>query len=76
VKEDFMHAERCLDLLANEEMWTLARDEDNIVTYCQDSATEFLVRGEAVIRTSIFVLLALFSENDLLPNMYDLMQNP
>lgn len=70
LRADVADAERCLELLSDYSLWTKVRDESNIVTYCRDSSTEFLFRGEVVVQCSLFVLIALFSEDDLLPNLY------
>lgn len=70
LREEVNDAERCLELLSDYSEWTRARDEDNIVTYYRDSQSEFLVRGEAVIQASIFRILVMFSEEDLLPLLF------
>lgn len=70
LKEEVIDAERCLELLSDYSLWKRARDEDSIVTYYRDSDTEFLVRGEVVIQTSVFRILAMFSEEDLLPSLF------
>lgn len=70
LREEVSDAERCLELLSDYSLWTRARDEDSIVTYYRDSQSEFLVRGEAVIQASVFRILAMFSEEDLLPMLF------
>lgn len=70
LREEVTDAERCLELLSDYSMWTRARDEDNIVTYYRESDSEFLARGEVVIQASIFRILVMFSEEDLLPMLF------
>ena len=53
-------------MLADLDSWELIKDEDDIATFSKGSSNEFIVRAEMIVESSIFPILSLFSEIDLI----------
>jgi hypothetical protein len=54
-----------LHLLGSFDEWALVREEDDIATFSRGAGTEFFVRAEMILKSSMFPVMALFSECDL-----------
>lgn len=67
VKQEAEDIKLALDMVSDLDSWDLVDDANGIQTYSKGSGNEFLARGEITISTSIFPILALFSEVDLVP---------
>lgn len=62
VKENLELANKCLDMLSDMDNWTTVRQSEDVAVFTKGSDDEFVVRGEMLLKTSVFPVLALFSE--------------
>ncbi|OMJ65753.1 hypothetical protein SteCoe_37673 [Stentor coeruleus] len=66
IKQDLSLADQCLHLLGDMDDWTLVKQSENIATFTKGNSSDFMVRAEMTMKHSIFPILALFSECQLL----------
>ena len=69
VRLNVASADKCLQMLSDYDSWTLLRDENSIQTWSQEANGDFFVRAEMTVHKSVFPVLALFSEVDLLKQL-------
>lgn len=67
LREDLQEADRCLELLADLDSWTPVKETENIAIFSKKSDSDFIVRAEMLLDQSIFPILSVCNEIDLLP---------
>lgn len=67
IHEDLKEADRCLELLADLDSWTLVKEIENLAVFTKQSDSDFIVRAELIIDTPVFPVLSVCNEIDLLP---------
>lgn len=69
LQQDLPFADRCLGLLDEMSSWKKVREEAGIATFCHGSGDSFLIGVTAMLPQSVFPVLALCAEIDLLPTL-------
>ena len=67
LREDLQEADRCLELLGDLDSWTPVKETENIAIFSKKSDSDFIVRAEMLLDQSIFPILSVCNEIDLLP---------
>ncbi|OMJ74069.1 hypothetical protein SteCoe_27088 [Stentor coeruleus] len=75
IKQDLSLADQCLQLLSDMDDWTLVKQSEDIATFTKGSSDDFMVRAEMTMKHSIFPILALFSECELLSEWVPILED-
>jgi hypothetical protein len=68
LREDLREADRCLELLADLDSWSVVKDTENIAIFSKKSDSDFIIRAEMLLDQPMFPVLSICNEIDLLPS--------